>query len=784
MIRQSFCASWTVAQDLPLFGFQGPPPQQVRTDLPYDAMIRQDKRENTASGNRTGYYPEGEWVYAKTFTAPAEWAGRYVALEFEGVYMNASVYLNGDRIAFTPYGYTDFVVNLTPYLRLGAENEVRVACKTYQDSRWYTGAGIYRDVHLYVADLLHIPSDGLHIHTEALSDNRAVAAVTAELANGRHRAVTAQVELTLWDPDGKVCGQVSAPVTCMPGKEAVLRTRIGVDQPQPWSPASPRLYRCTAVVKADGQTVDTAQEDFGLRVLGLDVETGLTLNGRPVNLRGGCIHHDNGVVGAATFSSMEERRVRIMKTAGFNAIRMAHHPASRALLRACDRVGMLVMDEFSDIWTRNKSKYDYALYFEKYWEQDVEAMVRKDYNHPSVILYSIGNEIPETGTGIGSTWGRMLAEKVRSLDATRYTTNAINALLSLADGLKKMSQQSGDINAQAGQMGASRMDQVMLLPEVAEITAESYAAVDIAGYNYMQARYLGDHDLYPQRIICGTEDFPRSIAYNWDIVERCPWVIGDFTWTGWDYLGECGPWPSSLNTGGDIDVTGMRRPCSYYREIVFGLTQQPALAVTRPTASEKTPMEMMWGWSDTLAGWSWYGHEGESLTVEVYCPGDEAELLLNGKSLGRRKPEGGLPHIAYFTVPFAPGELTAVSYRDGVETGRRSLHSAQGPMRLAAWAEDTSMLEKPRELVFIPVELQDAQGRVYHSAQRTVSVQVEGGAELLGFGSADGRSPEGFTAPMHSTFEGRAFCVLRRTSDAPVRAVFTCEGCAPAVVEA
>ncbi|MEV4117070.1 glycoside hydrolase family 2 TIM barrel-domain containing protein [Nonomuraea sp. NPDC049695] len=524
--------------------------------------------------------------------------------------------------------------------------------------------------------------------------------------------------------------------------------------------------------------------------LRLDPEHGLRINGESVKLRGACVHHDNGPLGAATFARAEERRVRILKEAGFNALRMSHHPMSRAMLDACDRLGMLVVDEAFDMWTSAKSPYDYSLSFPEWWERDIEAMVAKDVNHPSVIMYSIGNEIPETGTPSGAAWGRRLAEKVRSLDGTRYVTNAINNMLAVMDELVRFRQQGAGINilmADAGDM----MNAVAVSDVVTERTAESYSVLDVAGMNYSDSRYALDREKFPDRIILGTETFPTRIDRNWALLQRHSTVIGDFTWTGWDYLGEVGigrpqygdrpvhtaPYPYLLAGCGDIDITGHRRPASYYREIVFGLRTQPYLAVQRPEHHGETFIGSPWAWSDTIASWTW--PDGAPVTVEVYADADEVELLVNDRSLGRQPVDR---FRTTFETTYEPGELLAIAYRDGAETGRDLLRSASGPTLLRAEADRSVIAATGGDLAYVSLTLTDANGTLHTSADRTVQVEVSGAGVLAGLGSAAPSTEERFDATERQTYDGRALAVVRPTGPGKIRLLASAPGCAPVEV--
>ncbi|MER6564067.1 DUF4982 domain-containing protein, partial [Streptomyces sp. NPDC001027] len=478
---------------------------------------------------------------------------------------------------------------------------------------------------------------------------------------------------------------------------------------------------------------------------------------------------------------------------------------SRPMLEACDRLGMLVVDETFDVWTAGKSEFDYSLNFPEWWERDIEAMVAKDVNHPSVIMYSIGNEIPETGSRFGAAWGRRLAEKVRSLDPTRYVTNAVNGMLAVMSELGALQQQTLE---QAAEDGAGintlmadagdAMNTISSSELVTERTAESFAVLDVAGMNYAESRYALDRDLFPNRIILGTETFPTRIDGNWRLVEQYGHVIGDFTWTGWDYLGEVGigrpqypadgdgplqahnaPYPYLVAGCGDIDITGHRRPASYYREIVFGLRAEPYIAVKRPEHHGRTWAGSPWAWSDSIASWTWPGFEGKPITVEVYSDADEVELIGNNNSFGRRPVGAEHRFRTEFEIVYVPGELVAVAYRDGVETGRSSLHRASGPVRLAAEADREVVRAAGGDLAYVTLTLTDADGTCHPAADRPVSIEVSGAGELIGLGSADPSAEERFDVTERRTYEGRALAVVRPTAVGKIRLTATAPGCDP-----
>jgi beta-galactosidase len=772
--------------------------------LPHDALISMPRRADAPGGAAAGYFPGGAFEYRKDLLVEESDRGRCFFLEFDGVYRGAMVYVNGALAGRHAFGYSRFTVRIDPYLRFGEVNEIRVECRAHLDSRWYTGAGIYRDVRLIVKEPVHIAVDGVRVSTPDIEPDQAVVEIVAEVAN--NGAVTTTVVLASVVDDGRVAevARDRCPVTVLPGERATVRHRLYVADPALWSVDTPSLYTVRLQLRDGDRVLDEHTVEFGIRRVQVDPHKGLRINGRTVKLRGACLHHDNGPLGAAAIERAEERRVELLKAAGFNAIRSAHNPASSALLAACDRLGMLVMDETFDVWTVGKTDFDYAGDFAQWWERDVAALVAKDVNHPSVILYSIGNEIPETGTAFGGVWSRRLAEKIRSLDDTRLITNGINGFVSVLDmvvaGARQMASAqapSGGVNGMMTQAGVM-MNQFSASEQVTRRTEESFSVLDVAGLNYGDGRYELDHELFPGRVIVGTETFPSSIARNWALVLANDHVIGDFTWTGWDYLGEAGlgsvghagsgsqaasvaqPYPWLAAWCGDLDITGQRRPASYYREIVFGRRSTPYIAVRRPHHHGKTVLATPWSWSDAIGSWTWEGFEGKPIHVEVYSDAEEVELLLNGTTVGRLPAGPDHEFRADFELVYAPGELVAVAYSDGRERGRGRLVTAGDALVLDVRADRSRLRAHSGDLAFVDIALTDGAGTVHPCRDRLVTVTVDGPAVLQALGSADPATEETFSGPSRRTFDGRALAVIRPTGAGDITVTVHAEGCEPA----
>lgn len=799
MLKIDFNDDWYFKKDAG--GMFGGTEKAEKIILPHDAMILEPRRAENASGNSGGFYPGENYVYEKQFYAGEELLGKQIFLNFEGVYHQAKVYVNGEYICGNLYGYTEFSADLTDAMKIGQENQIQVQVKNNDapSGRWYTGGGIYRPVHLLIGGESLIEQDSLQITTiEAAEDISSVEVrMKIKYSGIGKKKVYLKTEISEIE-SGKVVCKESTPVTLYTEESPVVRQRLYIQQAQLWSPESPKLYRCIVKmaenVQEEGETqdfLDEAEETFGIRHIQIDPLYGLRINGERILLRGSCIHHDNGIVGAATFAEAEERRVRLSKEAGFNAFRIAHNPASRAFLEACDKYGMLVMEETFDMWNHSKLPNDYARDFEVDWEKSAEAVVKKDYNHPSVIMYSIGNEIQEIGTSAGARWNRKIAEKFRELDATRFITNGMNGLLTVMDEMGMILKDLGLIPENSEELKAegdvndlmtAAMDntgEMIRHPLIGERIEESCGGLDISGYNYMTGRYEGDTKTYPNRLIVGSETYPPQIAENWKEIKKRPAVLGDFTWTGYDYIGEAGIGVSSYNGAGgffseypcylanvgDIDLIGYRRPMSYYREIVWGLRKQPYLAVQSPEHYGEHCSLTPWITEPVDETWTWTGMEGKRCKVEVYSGDEEVELLVNGQSYGKLPTGEKNAFKAVFDVVYHPGTITAVAYTDGKENGRYELATVKENTKICVQSEKEVLSSKKRELTFVMISAQDDQNVLDYHSNKKVKVEVTGAGVLQGLGSADPFSEENFYDTERTLYRGMLLATIRAGKD-------------------
>ena len=749
--------------------------------LPHDAMIESPAYAESPNGGNTGFRDGGNYTYVKLLEVSADELGSKHIIKFEGVYSHALVYVNEQYAGGSPNGYTTFYVDITPWLHEGT-NEVRVQVRNagMTNSRWYSGTGIYRDVYMLTSEGTYIEPDMVQVRTESIDEGIAVLGVDTTVINENFASASYFLTTVIKDAEGNEAASERTSFFIKAGESKTLHQRIVVKNAELWDEDHPYLYTYESTLCNGVEAVDEAEGSFGIRVLSLDSARGFRVNGKVTNLRGACIHHDSGMLGAATYEDALVRQVQILKEAGFNAIRMSHHPAAPALLKACDELGMYVMDEFSDMWMRAKNDLDYALDFEANWKSDVELMVRKDFNHPSVVLYSVGNEIPEIGTDAGSEACAKIADIFRSKDPGRFTTAGINGVFSAGDqmgriiaDLSKDMQAAGEIEGNVNDFMTvmdTKMDQIVVHDAISERLEKACASLDVAGYNYMTARYEPDTKNYPNRVMVGSETYPPEIDRNWKLVEKLPSVIGDFTWTGWDYIGEAGvgvpaykfgeggfgaQFPCQLAYCGDIDLTGFRRPASYYREAVFGLREAPYIAVQDPHHYGENLIKTPWVISDAVSSWSWSGCEGKPVVVEIYANADEVELFKDGVSLGKKAPEGC---IAKFETTYEPGVIAAKAYKDGKETGEYELKTAgeAEPVVRVTWEGD--------QLIYVDVTIEDADGNV--ATDRDVELTAEvSGAELLGFGSGNPKPERNYNEGVAKTWNGRAQMILMKNGD-------------------
>ena len=815
MIRKNFNHDWKVVKGgsaASTAAFIGTATEQ-NVHLPHDAMIHEKRTPEVESGAQTGFYPGGEYIYQKTMMVPEEWKEKSVFLEFEGIYQTARVYINGALAKINLYGYSNFYVHMNPWINYGKENQIKVIANNSQvpNSRWYTGSGIYRNVKLIVGDRIHVPNDGVRITTLSADKESAIIEIETKIKNiGREREkIVLQIEI---EKDGEKVGEDRQIVILYPDMMEKARSSICIMNPELWECEAPNLYQCRVQIQSqsENEVLDETIETFGIRTITLDSLHGFRMNGKEVKLRGACIHHDNGILGASTLEKAEERRCRQLKEAGFNSIRSSHHPISKAMLGACDRYGILVMDEVSDMWTVHKNPCDFALHFDNCWEEMVEMMVAKDYNHPSVILYSTGNEITEAGSESGAAINRKISNKLHELDHTRYTTMGLNGLMTAGRHLREIMgdviQKFGmpDSDGQGNSDGSNAFNGFMSLmegergeyfakhPLLTEALEGCSSSSDIIGLNYLTDRHVLEHDIHPNKTVLGTETYPADIVRLWGIVKRYPHVLGDFTWAGYDYLGEAGCgifhydgsanftsiYPERTAYIGDIDLIGYRRPISYLREIVYGLRKEPYIAVERLNRFGMKCNKTPWMYKDNISSWTWPGYERKPAIVDIYADAEEVELFLNGHSLGRKPAGEKVDFTATYKVMYEPGELLAVSYENGRETGRFMLSTAENEVELCVEPDKQVLCADGEDLSFITVKLIDKKGTENLFLSKKITVSAEGAGRIEAFGSADPKSLSEYDDRTWETFDGHVMAVVRAgMEEGTIKVCFEADGC-------
>lgn len=764
-------------------------------DLPHDWSIEdlpgppsEDQigpfSKKSPGGFAMGYFIGGEGWYRKHFTIDKRDQGKRVMILFDGVMLESDVWINGIYLGHHAYGYTPFSYDLTPYIKPEGQSNVlavRVRNKG-RTARWYNGSGIYRDVSLIITNQLHIDLNGIYVTTPEVSEEQAIVNIAINVINNQEDDADINIMTRLVNSDGKEVGRAKQSEIINSNSNKEINQSIRVNNPQLWSPDSPTLYKVEVTLRSNGKLLDANNITIGIRSIEYDAQKGLMINGKPVKLKGGCIHHDNGILGAAAFKRAEERKVEIMKANGFNAIRTSHNPPSARFLDACDRLGIMVIDEAFDKWAPNVMLPDgYLKVFEKYWQQDLKSMILRDRNHPSVIMWSIGNEIPAWNDTSVMEVRRRLADAVRALDPTRPVTEAIVG----ADWTKRSP-------------ASDQLDEIL----------------DIVGYNYDWRSMPQSHSLYPERLMMTTESHPFDMYSIWQQIENFPWIIGDFVWSGMDYLGEAGvgyektenekeqveflpeadaelvkfagPYPADfiLQFGrrwpwfnaycGDIDLIGAKKPQSYYRDVVWNRSEME-IAVHTPMLPDTRYLLSAWGWPEELPCWTWPGEEGKTFQVSVYTHCTSVRLELNGKVIGVKETASetktersllqmsliDLPLRAVFEVPYSPGELKAIGLTDGKEVVSKVLKSAGEPAKIILTPDRYVISADRNDLAYVTVEVSDKEGNLIPNASVNVSIVVSGNGELIAAGNGSPDQMASFRQPHCRLYHGKALVILR-----------------------
>ena len=699
-------------------------------DLPHDWDILEGPHSGKgATGTGGGWFEAGKGEYRKLFASPK---GEMVKLHFEGVYQKSEIFVNGQKVGQHHYGYTPFTVDITKMLKNKGMNEVVVKVDNSQqpNCRWYSGSGIYRHVWLESMPALHIAENGVFVTTPEVSDNQALVQVEVSVANESPSNRNAIITI----------GGKELTVNLAAGETQTVRTQFTVNNPSLWSTEHPTLNNLSVQLKEKGKILDTQTVKYGIRSFSFDAEKGFILNGKKVLINGACVHHDDGVLGASAFDDAEIRKVRQMKNAGFNLIRTSHNPTTRAFLDACDSIGMLVIDEAFDGWRTQKNPYDYSTVIDSCFRSDIQSMVLRDRNHPSIISWSIGNEVIERKDIRVVYTARQMKAAIHEKDTTRPVTEALCAWDS---------------------------DWEIYDPH-AEV-------LDVVGYNYMLFKHADDHKRDPKRVIWQTESYPRDAFRNWATVHDFPYVVGDIVWTGLDYLGESGigrtyykgerEGESWIKGGqpewhgapcGDVDITGCRKPISHYREMLWNENTPLYMAVKEPEGYHGEIKQTMWSVWPTYESWTWKGWEGKPVEVEVYTHQPKVKLYLNDQLIGTKEVNRNTEYKAVFTVPYQKGTLRAEAGEESV-----TLKTAGEPARLKLTPDRTVMRADGQSLTYIIVEVVDQDGNLVPEAEIPCEATVKGAGKLLAFASANLKDEEPYPSVHSKTWKGRAMLVVR-----------------------
>ncbi|GGF28670.1 beta-galactosidase [Hymenobacter cavernae] len=703
--------------------------------------------KESLGGAATGQTLGGEGWYRKTFTLSAAEAGKRHELYFEGVYNQCDIWVNGQKTYRNVYGYTTFRFDISPYCKAPGQKNV-VAIKVVNEgrnSRWYSGSGIYRHVWLLHTPPSHLDDWGTFIDTRTIDQQQAGMALSIPVVNREKTAAAYTVAVELLSPDGKRVATATHNATVAVYDSLAIPLALTVPAPQLWSPETPRLYVARIRLQKGKKEIDELRVPFGIRTLAFSAARGFELNGVALELKGGCLHHDNGLLGAAAFDRAEERKLELLKQNGYNAVRVSHNPMSESFMAACDRLGMLVVDEAFDQWQEPKNLQDYHLYFQDWSAKDIRALVLRDRNHPSVIMWSIGNEIRERLSDQGVEIAGYLKKEILRYDTTRPVTAGVN---------KQWDK-----------------DHQNMLP-----LDQAFTHLDVAGYNYMWRFYEQEHAKFPQRILFGSESVATEAAQNWNKVEQYPYVIGDFVWTALDYLGESGignsievnpqenvhqfmGWPWFNGWCGDLDILGTKKPQSYYRDVIWR-SRKISLAVEKPVPAGKVRKVSFWGWPEERLSWTFPGHEGKGLKVNVYSRAPKVRLYLNNQLIAEK--ETGELYTASFVVPYQAGELKAVEARQGQEGAVAVLKTSGPPVALRLTADRAKLAADGQDLSFVLIELIDQQGNVVYDSNRKVAISLEGkGGKIITSGSASPNDMESFGSLTPKLFNGRAMAIIR-----------------------
>ena len=742
-------------------------------DLPHDWSIEGDFNSGHPATPGGGALPGGIGWYRKSFTLPETDSGKVTFIDFDGVYMNSTVWINGHCLGLRPYGYISFRYELTPHLKFGGEANVlavRVDNSLQPNSRWYSGSGIYRNVWLVTTGTIHVDYNGTYVTTPGMTEGAATVSIKTQIANSRNEDVVIDLSTLILDGDGGTAADVSSELELPAGGTTEAVQELKVENPLFWDLDSPALYTAVTRIRTGSNLIDEVQTRFGIRSFEFDEEKGFILNGKAVKILGVCNHHDLGCLGAAVNTRALERQLEILKEMGCNGIRTAHNPPAPELLDLCDRMGFVVMDEAFDMWKKKKTEYDYSLYYDEWHRRDLEDFIRRDRNHPSVFLWSIGNEILEQWDESGIAMAQELVALVRELDPTRPVTSGCNdprphnyIIRSGILDLIGYNYHHQDFEAFPKTFPGSRF-----------IASETGSAIATRGKYDMPSDVIrrwpvrGGYEGPPPNAdyTCSAYDnccvpWGSTHEETWSVMKKHAFLTGMFYWTGFDYLGEPTPygWPARSSYFGIVDLAGFPKDAYWFYKSEW--TDEPVLHL--------------------FPHWNW--KEGESVDVWVYTNYNEVELLLNGVSLGTKpKTENDL-HLMW-RVAFAPGTIKAVARRKDGRTKTCEIHTAGPAAALELKADRPVIRADGEDLCFVTVNVLDRDGNPVPRADDRVRFETAGPGSIAAVDNGNPVSHEPFKAQQRRAFNGKCLAVVKSTREAgTIKLTATAEGLEPAAVE-
>lgn len=731
-------------------------------DLPHDWSVERLKiqRKGVSIGPfskmspgdiDTGQTMGGEGWYRKHFSLSEADREKRIFLYVEAAYNQSEIYVNGQKVHYNVYGYTPYKVDITPYLNFPMDSGTSkktdnlIAVKVINEgrnSRWYAGSGLFRHVWLIRTNSLHLDSWDTYVDASKVKSNKGLVSLSTVIHNEGSRSTKAKVGVKIYSPGNKLVWESEEQTAAT--DSALYRTTFSIDKPLLWSVDTPQLYTAELSLTTENGEQDKITVPFGIRTIAFSAEKGFLLNGKSLKLKGCCVHHDNGLLGSAAFRRADERKAELLKQNGFNAVRLSHNMASENFLNACDRLGLLVIHETFDQWQDAKREEDYHRFFDKWSDYDLSQSIRRDRNHPSIIMWSLGNEIAERADPRGEQIVKRLSATVHRLDTSRATTAAVNSFW--------------DRRQYTWEKDSYR----------------AFRNIDVAGYNYMWQKYESDHKTYPHRVMYGSESYPKEMSQNWNLVEKHPYIIGDFVWTGMDYLGEAGlghalqlgknehdtqfmGWPWYNSWCGDIDLIGEKKPQSYYRDVVW--RRRPVtMAVHVPVAEGKKEVVNGWGWPDEQLSWNWRGQEGRRMQVNVYSRSPKVKLYLNDKLVGEQVTDP-YTYTTTFSVPYAPGILMAKT-----SNGKTcKLETTSQPVSIRLNADRDRLKIRTEDLSYVTIELIDRQGRVVPDNDVSVKISCSGNGRIIASGNGAYADMQSFRSLVPATFRGRAQAVVQPT---------------------